>query len=155
MADTAANAARATGFLDTAELISDLQASAALAHAKTRMTMQFCAQATLAFLRHSKDKEDSQHLNAQPARCRLGMRITSTQAQALLWFCDPAYRKLDMPLISKTVNRSLLFGDFPISLCSEIGLLRFNGLVNHKVMDHLILLGLSCTLISASQLSAM
>ena len=45
MADTAANAARATGFLDTTELISDLQASAALARAKTRMTMQFCAQA--------------------------------------------------------------------------------------------------------------
>ena len=54
-----------------------------------------------------------------------------------------------------TVNPSLLFGDFLISRCSEIGLLHFNGLVNHKVRDHLTLLGLSCILIFASQLSAM
>ena len=116
MADTAANAARATGFLDTAELISDLQASAALARAKTRMTMQFCAQATLAFLRHSKDKEDSQHLNAQPARCRLGMHITSTQAQALLWFCDPAYRQLDIPLLPHSEIEFAFWGVSYLSL---------------------------------------
>ena len=114
--NTAANAARATGFLDTTELISGLQASAALARAKTRMTMQFCAQATLAFLRHSKDKEDSQHLNAQPTRCRLGMHITSTQAQALLWFCDPAYSKLDIPSLPHSEYEFAFWGVSYLSL---------------------------------------
>ena len=115
-ADTAANAARATGFLDSTELISDLQASAAVTRTKTRMTMQFCAQATLAFLRHSKDKEDSQHLNAQPSRCRLGMRITSTQAQALLWSCDPACRKLDIPLLPHSESEFAFWGFSYVSL---------------------------------------
>ena len=54
-----------------------------------------------------------------------------------------------------TVNLSLPFGGCLISLCSETGLLPFNGLVNRKVTDHPTLLGLSCILIFALQLSAM
>ena len=54
-----------------------------------------------------------------------------------------------------TVKLSLPFGGCLISLCSETGLLPSNGLVNRKVKDHPTLLGLSCILIFALQLSAM
>ena len=124
MADTAANAARATGFLDTAELISDLQASAALARAKTRMTMQFCAQATLAFLRHSKDKEDSQRLNAQ----LVAAWACASHPLRHKPCCGSVTLRTDnlTSLCFRAVKLSLPFGGFLISLCSEIGLLRFN-----------------------------
>ena len=68
---------------------------------------------------------------SHPLRHKPCCGFVTLRAESLTSLCYP------------TVNPSLLFGDFLISLCSEIGLLRLNGLVNHKVMDHLILLGLS------------